>query len=55
MKQIEDITLIKLLGKGTFGEVYLSQKKEEKNILLQKKWGKEKWINLKQKNILKVK
>ena len=42
MKQIDDITLIKLLGKGSYGEVYLSKKKEEMNILLQKKWVKEK-------------
>ena len=31
------------------------KKKEEMNILLQKKWGKEKWKNIIQKNISKVK
>ena len=39
MKQIEDITLIKLLGKGTFGEVYLSQKKGRKEYFATKKMG----------------
>ena len=39
MKQIDDITLIKLLGKGTFGEVYLSQKKGRKEYFATKKMG----------------
>ena len=37
MQQIGDITLIKLLGKGSFGEVYLSQKKGRKEYFATKK------------------
>ena len=55
MKQIGDITLIKLLGKGVFGEVYLSYKKSKKNILQQKKFlEKLRMIQL-FKNILRMK
>ena len=37
MKTVDDITLIKLLGKGSFGEVYLSTKKGCKEYLATKK------------------
>ena len=39
MKQIEDITLIKLLGKGAFGEVYLSKKKGRNEYFATKRLG----------------
>jgi serine/threonine protein kinase len=39
MKQIEDITLIKLLGKGSYGEVYLSKKKGRNEYFATKKMG----------------
>ena len=39
MKQIEDIILVKLLGKGSYGEVYLSQKKGRKEYFATKKMG----------------
>lgn len=37
MQQIEDVTLIKLLGKGSFGEVYLSTKKGKSEYFATKK------------------
>lgn len=37
MQQIDDLTLIKLLGKGSFGEVYLSTKKGRKEYFATKK------------------
>ena len=37
MQQIGDIILIKCLGKGSFGEVYLSQKKDGKEFFATKK------------------
>ena len=37
MQQIGDLTLIKFLGKGSFGEVYLSQKKGKKEYFATKK------------------
>ena len=37
MQQIGDLTLIKFLGKGSFGEVYLSQKKGRKEYFATKK------------------
>ena len=39
MKQIDDITLIKLLGKGSYGEVYLSKKKGRNEYFATKKMG----------------
>ena len=41
MKQIGDITLIKLLGKGVFGEVYLSYKKSKNKYFATKKIPRE--------------
>ena len=52
MKQIEDITLIKLLGKGTFGEVYLSQKKGRKEYFATKKMGEGKMDKLETKKYI---
>ena len=46
MKQIEDITLIKLLGKGAFGEVYLSKKRGRNEYFATKKMGEGKMNNL---------
>ena len=37
MQQIEDLTLLKLLGKGSFGEVYLSTKKGKPDYFATKK------------------
>ena len=37
MQQIDDLTLIKLIGKGSFGEVYLSTKKGRKEYFATKK------------------
>ena len=37
MQQVDDITLIKCLGKGSFGEVYLSTKKGRKEYFATKK------------------
>ena len=37
MTQIEDLTLQKCLGKGSFGEVYLSTKRGRKEIFATKK------------------
>ena len=41
MQQIDDITLIKILGKGSFGEVYLSTKKGRTEYFATKKVTKE--------------
>ena len=41
MTQIEDLTLIKLLGKGAFGEVYLSQKKNSNKFFATKRISRE--------------
>ena len=35
--QIEDLTLIKFLGKGSYGEVYLTTKKGRKGYFATKK------------------
>ena len=40
MQQIDDVILIKSLGKGSFGEVYLSQKKGRKEYFATKKIDK---------------
>ena len=37
MQQIDDLTLIKCLGKGSFGEVYLSKKKGKQAYFATKK------------------
>ena len=37
MSQIDDITLLKFLGKGSFGEVYLSTKRGKKELFATKK------------------
>ena len=44
MKQIEDITLLKFLGKGTFGEVYLSKKKGRNEYFATKRLGEGKMV-----------
>ena len=41
---VDDLTLIKLLGKGSFGEVYLSTKKGFKQYFATKKIDK-KWFD----------
>ena len=40
MTQIEDLTLIKLLGKGSFGEVYLSTKRGKREFFATKKMNR---------------
>ena len=40
MKQVEDLTLIKVLGKGTYGEVYLSKKANSNKLFATKKIDK---------------
>ena len=41
MTQIDDLTLIKFLGKGAFGEVYLSQKKNSNKYFATKRISRE--------------
>ena len=41
MQKIEDLSLIKLLGKGAFGEVYLSEKENSKKLFATKKISRE--------------
>ena len=41
MKQIDDITLIKFLGRGSFGEVYLSTKRGKKEYFATKRIDRE--------------
>lgn len=53
--QIEDVTLLKCLGKGSFGEVYLSTKKGRNQYFATKKWIGSKQISLVLENILRMK
>ena len=39
-EQIEDLTLIQLLGKGSYGEVYLSKKQNSNQLFATKKVNK---------------
>ena len=45
MQQIDDITLLKVLGKGAYGEVYLSTKKGRKEYYATKKLDRSKIDN----------
>ena len=40
MKQVEDLTLIKVLGKGAYGEVYLSKKANSNKLFATKRIDK---------------
>ena len=40
-KQIDDLNLIKFLGKGAYGEVYLSEKKNSNKLFATKKISRE--------------
>ena len=39
-RQIDDLTLVKLIGKGSFGEVYLTQKYNSTKLYATKKVDK---------------
>ena len=41
MLQLDDYTLAKFLGKGTFGEVYFTTKAGSNNVYATKEWIKE--------------
>ena len=51
MKKIGDYKLIKLLGKGSFGETYLTQKGNDPILLATKVLERKKWKKFPQKNI----
>ena len=51
MKIIGDYKLIKLLGKGSFGETYLTQKGNDPILLVTKVLERKKWKKFPQKNI----
>ena len=40
MKDVDDLSLLKLLGKGSFGEVYLTSKKGHPQLYATKKYQK---------------